>query len=268
MASSKRHPVVYLPHGGGPWPFVDVGIGAPAEHEALSSYLRSVRSVSAEPPRALLVVSAHWEERVPTVQTSPAPPLLFDYYGFPPASYELTWPAPGEPALAARTRALLEGAGFSTAEDASRGFDHGAFVPLKVTYPEASVPTVQLSLVKGLDPAAHLAMGRALAPLRDEGVLVVGSGMSYHNLRRFGPAGRADSLAFDAWLREAVTREPERRDQALTTWADAPSGRAAHPREEHLLPLHVIAGAAGSDRGEIAFTGTFAGVAISAVHFG
>lgn len=268
MTSSKRHPVVYLPHGGGPWPFVDVGFGSPAEYEALSSYLRSVRSVSAEPPRALLVVSAHWEERVPTVQTSPAPPLLFDYYGFPPASYQLTWPAKGDPELAARTRSLLAAAGFSTAEDATRGFDHGTFVPLKVTYPEAQLPTVQLSLVKGLDPASHLAMGRALAPLRDEGVLIVGSGMSYHNLRRFGPAGRADSLAFDAWLREAVTREPERRDEALTRWTDAPAGRAAHPREEHLLPLHVIAGAAGSDRGEVAFTGTFAGVAISAVHFG
>src|SRR5689334_8631112 len=158
--------------------------------DRLAGYLRSVRDVPPVAPRALLVVSAHWEEPVPTVMTSAHPAMLYDYYGFPPESYQLTWPAPGDPALAGRVRELLGNAGFATAEDTERGFDHGTFVPLKVTYPEAEIPCVQLSLRRGLDPAEHIAMGRALAPLRDEGVLIVGSGMSYHNLRVFGAAGR------------------------------------------------------------------------------
>ncbi|HSN98152.1 MAG TPA: class III extradiol ring-cleavage dioxygenase [Candidatus Nanopelagicales bacterium] len=144
----------------------------------------------------------------------------------------------------------------------------GTFVPLKLTYPAADVPTVQLSLKRGLDPAEHLAMGRALAPLRDEGVFIVGSGMSYHNLRAFGPAGRAPSAAFDAWLGEAIAQDPEVRAQRLIAWASAPSARQAHPREEHLLPLMVIAGAAGADRGRTAYNGTLLGLRLSGYHFG
>jgi aromatic ring-opening dioxygenase catalytic subunit (LigB family) len=261
-------PVVFLPHGGGPWPFVDIGFGAPAELDDLAEYLRSVRALPKTPPKALLVISAHWEERVPTVMTAAHPPILYDYYGFPPASYQITWPAPGEPALAARVRELLQTAGFETAEDAQRGFDHGTFIPLKLTYPEANVPTIQLSLIRGLDPRKHLALGRALAPLRDEGVFIVGSGMTFHNLRNFGPQGRADSEVFDAWLRERVVQEPAERDQALENWADAPAARATHPREEHLIPLMVIAGAAGADRGTLAWNGRFAGTRLSAYHFG
>jgi aromatic ring-opening dioxygenase catalytic subunit (LigB family) len=192
--------------------------------------------------------------------------MLYDYYGFPPASYEITWPAPGDPALAARVRALLGQAGFETAADGARGYDHGTFVPLKVTYPEADVPTVQLSLLRSLDPAEHLRMGRALAPLRDEGVLIVGSGMSYHNMRGFGSAaGAQDAETFHAWLHEAVTG-PER-DRALANWAAAPAGRACHPREEHLLPLLVVAGAAGADRASIPCSHAVLGTRVSAVHF-
>src|SRR6185312_5881009 len=163
---------------------------------------------------------------------------------FPPESYEITWPAPGEPALAQRVRSLLAAAGFESAENAERGFDHGTFVPLKLAYPNADVPTVQLSLKKGLDPKEHLAMGRALQPLRDEGVFIVGSGMTFHNLRAFGdPRSRPVSEAFDAWLREAATLPARERDERLAHWASAPAARLAHPREEHLLPLMVIAGA-------------------------
>jgi len=212
-------------------------------------------------------VSAHWEERIPTVMTSARPPMLYDYFGFPPESYRITWPAPGEPALAARVRALLGAAGIDSAEDPARGYDHGAFVPLKVTYPEANIPTIQLSLQKGLDPATHLAIGRALAPLRDEGVFVVGSGMSFHNMRAFfSNAGPRASEAFDAWLGEAVTAAPEERDRRLLQWAEAPSGRECHPREEHLLPLMVIAGAAGASRGEVAFRGDRPAGAIAREH--
>ena len=265
--AAARMPVVYLPHGGGPWPFVS-GLGDPAELEPLAAYLRSLHALPREKPRAVVVVSAHWEEPVPTVMTSERPPLLFDYYGFPPETYQLTWPAPGDPKVAARVRQLLEAGGFATAEDSGRGFDHGTFVPLKLTYPEADMPIVQLSLKRGLDPAEHLAMGRALAPLRDEGVFIVGSGMSYHNMRGFGPAGRAPSEAFDAWLGETVKLGPEERTARLAQWSRAPSARQAHPREEHLMPLMVIAGAAGADRGETAYNGKVLGVRISAHHFG
>jgi aromatic ring-opening dioxygenase catalytic subunit (LigB family) len=261
-------PVVFLPHGGGPWPFVDLGFGDPSELVALASYLRSVRDVPPTPPTALLVVSAHWEEPVPTVTTALHPPLLFDYYGFPPAAYQLTWPAPGAPALAARVQTLLGDAGFQTATNAERGFDHGTFVPLKLAYPAANVPTVQLSLKQRLDPAEHIAMGRALAPLRDEGVFIIGSGMSFHNMQGFGPQGRAISEAFDAWLRETVVLRDDERTARLVRWSTAPAARQAHPREEHLLPLMVIAGAGGADHGRVAFNGTVMGVRVSAVQLG
>jgi aromatic ring-opening dioxygenase catalytic subunit (LigB family) len=261
-------PTVYLPHGGGPWPFVEVPFGSKAELAALANYLRALPQAAPERPKALLVISAHWEEDVPTVMTGAHPPMLYDYYGFPPESYTITWPAPGEPQLAARVRALLEAARFPTGANPDRGYDHGTFVPLKLAFPDADVPVMQLSLVRGLDPAMHLAIGRALAPLRDEGVFIIASGMSYHNLRAFGREAAPVARAFDTWLREAATLEPAARDLALAEWTRAPSARAAHPREEHLLPLMVAAGAAGADHGAIAYTGTILELAITAVQFG
>jgi aromatic ring-opening dioxygenase catalytic subunit (LigB family) len=261
-------PVLYVPHGGGPWPFVDMGIDR-REVTALTAYLQGLPGEPKAPVTALLVISAHWEAPRPTVMTASQPPMYYDYYGFPPASYEITWPAPGSPELAARVRGLLGQAGFETAEDSTRGFDHGTFVPFKVAYPGADVPTIQLSLKRGLDPAEHLALGRALMPLRDEGVLIAGSGMSYHNLRAFG---RREAISvseqFDAWLREAATADPPTRASRLERWTEAPVAREAHPREEHLLPLMVVAGAAGEDRGRIAFDGTFMGIRLSAFHYG
>jgi aromatic ring-opening dioxygenase catalytic subunit (LigB family) len=268
MTNKNRMPVAYLPHGGGPWPFVDMGWDI-KDADTLAAYLRGVAALPKTPPKALLVISAHWEERLPTVMTSPRPPMLYDYYGFPPASYEIQWPAPGEPAVAARVQELLGKAGFPTATDAVRGFDHGTFIPLKLTYPDANVPTVQLSLKAGLDPEEHLAIGRALAPLRDEGVFIIGSGMTFHNLRAFrDPRSRPIAETFDAWLRDAATLPQAERDRALANWAIAPAAREAHPREEHLLPLMVIAGAAGEDRGTVAYNGTFAGLRLSAYHYG
>lgn len=264
----SRQPVVFLPHGGGPWPFVEMGLDR-QECDALATYLRGVAKLPAERPRALLVISAHWEASVPTVSSSAAPPMLYDYYGFPPESYTIQWPAPGAPELAARVRELVGAAGFPTAADPARGYDHGTFVPLKLTYPQADVPVVQLSLVKGLDPAQHLALGRALQPLRDEGVFIVGSGMSYHDLRSFfSGRGKVAAEAFDAWLRTAATLPQAEREAALVAWTQAPSARAAHPREEHLLPLMVVAGAAGGDTGTLAWSGTMMGNRISAFHYG
>lgn len=268
MASTLRMPVVFVPHGGGPWPFVDVGF-PPEDVATLADYLRTVQAVPADRPRALLVVSAHWEEADPTVMTSPRPPMLYDYFGFPPESYQITWPAPGDPQLAGRVRTLLEAAGLQTAADATRGFDHGTFIPLKLAYPDADVPAIQLSLKRGLDPAEHVRIGRALAPLRDEGIFIIGSGMTFHNLRAFrDPRSHAVSETFDAWLQQSMTQDADERNDALTRWAEAPAARFAHPREEHLIPLMVVSGAAGADRATVGFNGTFGGIRLSAYHFG
>jgi aromatic ring-opening dioxygenase catalytic subunit (LigB family) len=197
------------------------------------------------------------------------PDILYDYYGFPPESYTIEWPAPGDPALAARMAEMLWGAGFRAVADPDRGFDHGVFIPLKVSWPEADIPTLQVSLKAGLDPAEHLAMGKALAPLRDEGVLLMGSGMSYHNLRAFrDPSTPKNAEVFDAWLQETVTADAATRDQKLLAWEQAPLARHAHPREEHLIPLMVMAGAAGEDRGSIDFSGLFGGARVSGIRFG
>jgi aromatic ring-opening dioxygenase catalytic subunit (LigB family) len=262
-------PTLYLPHGGGPCFYMDWTMGPADTWDRMAAWLRGIDATLPERPRALLVVSAHWEAPVPTVTTSAAPPLFYDYYGFPPHTYELQWPAPGSPELAGRVRRLLSDAGFESGEDGARGLDHGVFVPLKLSYPEAKVPTVQLSLRAGLDPAEHLAMGRALAPLRDEGVFLVGSGMSYHNMRGFNvAASREASLRFDRWLGEVAGEEPSKRDAALAAWTKAPSARECHPREEHLIPLMVAAGAAGDDRGKAVFRDEVMGVAVSALQFG
>jgi aromatic ring-opening dioxygenase catalytic subunit (LigB family) len=262
--STKRMPVVFLPHGGGPWPWI-----REMYDDNLAKYLAALHGLPVTPPKTLLVISAHWEESVPTVMTAQKPPMLYDYYGFPEETYKLQWPAPGSPEVAARVRDLLGKAGIETASNDERGFDHGTFVPLKLAYPDAQIPTVQLSLQAGLDPAQHIAIGRALAPLRDEGVFIIGSGMSYHNMRGFrDPRASGLAIEFDTWLRSAVTSDPAARDRELVAWAKAPAARDAHPREEHLLPLMVIAGAAGEDRGITAYNNAVLGKAISAFHFG
>jgi aromatic ring-opening dioxygenase catalytic subunit (LigB family) len=195
--------------------------------------------------------------------------MLYDYYGFPPESYTITWPAPGDPTLAARVQGLLNDAGISTAADAARGFDHGTFVPLKLVYPNPDIPAIQLSLMSSLDPAQHIALGRALAPLRDEGIFIVASGMTFHNLRALrGGASAADADAFDAWLRDTMQQEAAEQNRRLAAWAQAPGARFAHPREEHLLPLMVAAGAADGDRATTSYNGTFMGMRHSAFNFG
>jgi aromatic ring-opening dioxygenase catalytic subunit (LigB family) len=219
------------------------------------------------------VISGHWEEGDPTLNVGPRPPLLFDYYGFPAHTYRLTYPAPGAPELAGRVRGLLDAAGIASGEDGTRGFDHGVFIPFMLIYPEADVPLLQLSLRADLDAAAHLAIGRALAPLRDEGVLIIGSGMSYHNLPALLSPGDARANAasdrFDAWLTAAVEEsDADLRDRQLADWLTAPDARACHPRAEHLVPLFVAAGAAGADRGRLDFNDHILGKALSGYRFG
>lgn len=260
-------PTVYLPHGAGPCFFMDWSRGPIDEWDPMAAYLRGLIASLPEPPKAILIVSGHWEAADFTVVSAPSPGLIFDYYGFPEATYQLEFHAPGSPLLAARVRALLKDAGMASADDPVRGWDHGVFIPLKLVTPDADIPVVQLSLKTGLDAETHLAAGRALAPLRDEGVLILGSGMSWHNMRGFSPAFTEKSVAFDAWL-EGVVTDPSQRETALARWETAPYSREAHPREEHLLPLMVAAGAAGRAPGRIAFRDTVMDVVVSAAAFG
>lgn len=264
-----RLPAIYISHGGGPWPFVEVPFIPTGALEPLRSYLATLITSLPMRPRAIVIVSAHWEAQVATIMTNPRPPMLYDYTGFSPEAYALQWPAPSAPFLVGRVKALLAGAGFPTAEDPERGFDHGTFIPMMVALPQAELPVLQLSLLHSLSPTEHLSMGRALAPLRDEGVLLLGSGNSYHNMRGFGhTASTEPSRAFDEWLADAVTRAPSERTRLLEAWEQAPAARHCHPREEHLLPLHVMAGAALDDAATLPIRMKALNVHVSGVQFG
>lgn len=251
---SARFPTFYLSHGGGPWPYM--------KEEDRRPYARLEESLQELPlqlpgkPEAILIVSGHWEERDFAVMSAAQPPMVYDYGGFPEELYHIRYGAAGSPRLAQRAQSLIQQAGLPTRLNAERGFDHGTYSILAVTHPNADIPVFQVSLRAGYDPEAHLRLGRALAPLRDEGVLIIGSGSSYHNLRRFfGPRGRReDSVQFDAWLRETLVESaPARRSQRLRDWERAPAAREAHPREDHLMPLHVVVGAAEEEAGRIAY---------------
>ncbi|MFA5629898.1 MAG: class III extradiol ring-cleavage dioxygenase [Porticoccaceae bacterium] len=238
--------VLFLSHGGGPLPLL--GDAAHADMLTLIEHIRQ----RIEKPRAIILVSAHWEEPVATLTSGANPELFYDYYGFPPESYEITYPAPGEPELAVKIHASLQAAGIEAALDPQRGFDHGLFVPLKLLVPEADVPCVELSLLRSLDPAQHIRLGRALAAHAGKDALVIGSGFTFHNMRAFfaSPPDQANALnrEFDAWLTETMCStelSESEREQRLIHWEQAPGARFSHPREEHLLPLHVCYGAAG-----------------------
>jgi 4,5-DOPA dioxygenase extradiol len=244
--------ILYISHGGGPLPLL-----GDAAHQELVARLHNLAQLLPR-PTAIIVISAHWEAAKPTITAAANPALIYDYYGFPEASYEIQYPAAGEPQLAHSIFDCFDRAGIDAALDEQRGFDHGLFVPLKIMYPEADIPCVQLSLVNGLSPAEHLRIGQALAGLIAENVLVLGSGFSFHNLREFfappTAAGQAMNAAFDAWLVETIASaelsEPEREGR-LVHWETAPSARYCHPREEHLLPLHVCYGLARSAAKEV-----------------
>lgn len=264
-----RQPAIFLPHGGGPCFFMDWTMGPPSTWDRLGAWLRALPALLPCSPTALVVVSAHWEESVATVTSGAHPPLVYDYYGFPAHTYELQWPAPGDPALAEELIGRLREYGIPARGDPDRGFDHGVFVPLKVAYPEPTVPVVQLSLLSSLDPGAHFALGRALEPLRDDGVVVLGSGMSFHNMSLFGSgSARPVSRTFDRWLLSAATAEHHERLEQLSRWEHAPEARSAHPREEHLAPLFVVASAAGTDSGTCLFADEPMNAAISAIGYG
>ncbi len=271
--TSARLPTLYIPHGGGPCFFMDTPPGLPRDlWVGMGNYLRGIDASLDARPQSVLVISGHWETERPTVNTATRPPLLFDYYGFPEHTDRLSYPVAGSPALARRVRELLTTAGISSDEEPERGLDHGVFIPFKLIYPDADIPIVQMSLNRNLDAATHLGIGRALAPLRDEGVLIVGSGMSYHNLRDLyssDPRVMGAAADFDSWLTEAVTeRDSVMRERKLAAWHQAPGARAAHPRPEHLIPLMVAAGAAGEDPARRSYNELLLGKPVSGFQFG
>lgn len=265
----SRQPALFIPHGGGPCFFMDWN---PADTWlGMGNFLRSVAGTLPQKPSAIVMVSAHWMEPEFRVTGHARPELIYDYYGFPQHTYELTYPAPGAPQLAEQLVQTLNAEGLAAAVDLERGFDHGMFIPLKLVFPAADIPVVQLSLRADLDPEAHLALGRALAGLRDENILIIGSGMSFHNMRAYGDA-RFSSVSdeFDAWLTRAVEGPAQERDGLLRDWAKAPQAYQCHPRghEEHLIPLLVAAGAGGGEPGRRIYSERVMQTTISAFRFG
>jgi aromatic ring-opening dioxygenase catalytic subunit (LigB family) len=239
-------PSFFIPHGGGPCFFMDDPTGI---WTGMERFLRELPRSLPETPKAILVVSGHWETRGFALTGAARPPLIYDYYNFPQHTYELTYDVAGAPDLAARAAALLVEHGLEAHVDPVRGLDHGVFIPLMVAFPDADVPVVEMSVEVGFDASQHIAAGRALASLRDEGVLILGSGMSFHNMQAYGdPRSTQRSKEFDIWLTETALLDAPRRNQRLSSWAEAPFARFAHPprREEHLLPLMVAAGSAES----------------------
>jgi aromatic ring-opening dioxygenase catalytic subunit (LigB family) len=243
---TTRQPTFFLSHGGGPWPWLDGEFRR--DFDWLEASLKALPAQLPARPRAVLAVSGHWEAPGFTVSSAARPGMVYDYSGFPEHTYHISYPAPGAPDLAAEVVDLGRAAGIAIGTDPARGLDHGTFSMLRPIYPEADVPVVSLSLRQDYDPAAHVALGRALAPLRDRGVVIIGSGLSYHNLRLFNAQAAAPSAAFDAWLRQTLTdRDPAARLAGVQAWSYAPAARLAHPREDHLIPLMVALGAAGDD---------------------
>lgn len=260
-------PVLFLPHGGGPLPVLgDKG------HEKMVSFLREITSELGE-PAAILVISAHWEEEQATITSNSHPEIIYDYYGFPAEAYTIQYAAPGNPGLAKEIHALLMASGISAKLDEQRGFDHGLFVPLKLMFPQARIPCIQLSLLKNLDPKKHIALGNAIASLREKNILIIGSGMSFHNLKTFFSSdidSSKENDAFDHWLIETCTDpaiSSEAREQRLIEWEKAPFARFCHPREEHLLPLHVCYGiaCAGTPIAKVAFNDQIMGKKVTSL---
>ena len=260
-----RQPALYIPHGAGPCFFMDWN--PPDAWDATAAYLRSIAGSLPQRPDAIVLVTAHWLAPQFTAGSAARPGMLFDYYGFPQHTYQLNYPAAGALALAEQVSELIRAAGLPAALDGERGYDHGVFIPLLLAFPDADIPVLQLSLLQDLDPEAHLAMGRALAPLRDEGVLIIGSGMSFHER---GPEMATASPPFDAWLHDAVlSSDSARRWQALAAWEEAPFARQVHPTADHLLPLMVAAGAAQDDAATCIYRERLMGtVAVSSFRFG
>ena len=264
-----RLPTYFISHGGGPWPWLE---DMRPHYSELEKSLERMREEHSGDLKAILMISGHWEEDRMTVMSGARPPMEYDYFGFPDHTYQIRYPAPGDPSLAAEVKGLLDQAGIETGSDEGRGFDHGTFAPAYIMYPQADMPIVQLSIHSNYDPELHYQVGRALAPLRDQEVLIVGSGLSYHNLGaiRHPEIAREPSIAFDTWLQDTLlSSDPETRHQRLLDWEAAPSARSAHPKEDHLVPLMAAVGAAETEAATMVYHEMFMGnFAASSFRFG
>ncbi|MBS1254697.1 MAG: 4,5-DOPA dioxygenase extradiol [Deltaproteobacteria bacterium] len=240
--SNQLCPVLFIPHGGGPLPLL-----GDQNHQTMVSFLKEIAPTLGT-PSTILIISAHWEEEIVSITSAKRPSLIYDYYGFPEESYAIEYPAAGDPELAEKIYWLLRDDGIEAKLDDSRGFDHGVFVPLKIMFPEANIPCVQLSLLNSLSAESHLQIGKALSELRHENMLVIGSGFSFHNMKALmsqSKSGDNKNEEFERWLIDTCTNPyllPTERDTRLIEWTNAPFARYCHPREEHLLPLHVCMG--------------------------
>ncbi len=269
----RRLPTFYWTHGGGPWPYMTGPFRR--SFARLEAALRELPRQLGDSPRAILAVSGHWVAPDFAIMSSPRPGMVYDFSGFPEELYRIQYPAPGSPELARRIHGLVQAAGLDSHLDPQRGFDHGTYALLAVAFPQANIPVVQVSLRGDYDSEAHLRLGRALAPLREQGVLILGSGSSYHNLRAMLSAGpdpqvRSDSAEFDAWLQETLAVAPAERSRRLRDWERAPHARQVHPDEDHLLPLHVAVGAAEQEPAELVYSQAdfFGGIHVSSYRFG
>jgi len=236
---------LFISHGGGPLPLL-----ADPAHQQMVDTLKVIANKITKPD-AIVVVSAHWEESVATITAAAKPSLIYDYFGFPKESYQIQYPSDGAPELASQVHQLLGDNGIASKLDEARGFDHGLFVPLKIMYPDADIPCIQLSLVNTMDADLHIAIGEALQTLSEQNVLVIGSGFTFHNMNAFFAANTAQSTRlnsqFEAWLRDICCNpgyQHQQRTALLSAWDKAEGARYCHPREEHLLPLHVCYGVA------------------------
>jgi aromatic ring-opening dioxygenase catalytic subunit (LigB family) len=259
-------PTFFISHGGGPWPYIPE---MKAQFAKTAEWLSNFSNMLGERPKAILSISGHWETSEFTVSSAEKPPMIYDYGGFPAYTYKVQYPAPGSPKVAARVQALLTQVGIKNNENPTRGFDHGTFVPLCLMYPKADIPVVSMSIKSNYDVSEHIKMGEALTPLRDEGVLIIGSGLSYHNMSGFGrPSSLAVSKEFGKWLEETIS-DPDinKRNQKLINWEKAPGARSAHPQEDHLIPLMVVAGAAEEKPGKVAFVDHVMGVEMASYKF-
>ncbi|GAB2277251.1 hypothetical protein Dimus_011958 [Dionaea muscipula] len=251
-AASAIKEVFFISHGS---PTLSIDESLPARH-----FLKSWKEkVFSQRPKGILVISGHWETDEPTVNVVDRCDTIYDFYGFPepmyqsyPCHWQLKYPAPGAPGLARRVKGLLESSGFGTVnEDRKRGLDHGAWVPLMLMYPEADIPVCQLSLQTHRDGLYHYNMGRALAPLKEEGILIMGSGSATHNLRSLirssnnGTVTAPWAKEFDKWLKQTLLSG--RYEDVNDYEEKAPYGKVAHPRPDHFYPLHVAMGASGDD---------------------
>lgn len=245
LSRPHRTQVIYIAHGGGPLPLL-----GEASHDEMIAGLHEIRAMLAK-PAAIIIVSAHWEAQHVNVTAAKHPALLYDYAGFPPAAYQIQYPASGSPVLAERICGVLQKMKIRASLNEERSFDHGMFIPLKIMYPEADIPCVQVSLVASRSPSEHIQIGKALSLLKEENLLVIGSGFSFHNMRAFfsldTQEAHLSNLAFEEWLVDTCSNRElseQEREQRLMNWEKAPSARFCHPSEDHLLPLHVCYGVA------------------------